>query len=126
MDEVSAIYGLIWQNPKLIASALYRVCEKKEKHGPYGFYFLKDGFQKVWDTIVEQEKLNIKYNVDIHNIKQTQNNVELSIWNGSNLETERCDWMVFTPPLQEFLRLVDVSNTVEYNLFGVIDNKCIF
>ena len=119
LDEISAVYGLIWQNPKLIASILYRIALNKYEE-PYGFFFLKNGFQKVWDTIVEKElKNNIHYNVDIQSIKRTQNNVDLLIWNNSKLITQKCDWMVFTPPLEEFLRLTyNDSDKSEYNLFA--------
>ena len=49
IDEVSALYGLIWNNPKFIVSLGLRALRKDS--APNGIFVLKDGFQKIYKNI---------------------------------------------------------------------------
>ena len=71
IDEVGALYGLIFYNPKLAVSAALAALKKDKK--PFSLFSLKYGFEYVWKTITEKENLNVRFQIDITNI-QTRNN----------------------------------------------------
>ena len=113
---MSAIYGLIWNTPKFVVNILLRIL-KQDKY-PYSAYVLKHGFEKVWKTVVEEESLNVTYNVDIVGVSRSSNGTHLEIWRDSSIETELCDFVVWTPPMRELLRVLKDPSDEEQRLFS--------
>ena len=115
---MSAIYGLIWNSPKFVVNILLRIL-KQDKY-PYSTYVLKHGFEKVWTTIVEEEGLNVTYNVDIVGVSRSSNETLLDIWRDSRVETESCNFLVWTPPMTDLLRVLRDPSLEEQRLFSTL------
>ena len=115
---MSAIYGLIWNTPKYVVNILLRIL-KQDKY-PYSAYVLKHGFEKVWTTIVKEEGLNVTYNVDIVGVSRSSNGTHLDVWRDSRMETESCDFLVWTPPMTDLLRVLRDSSDEEKRLFSTL------
>ena len=119
VPKVSAIYGLIWNTPKFVVNILLRIL-KQDKY-PYSAYVLKQGFEKVWTTVVKEEGLNVTFNVDIVGITRSNNNItHLDIWRDSRIETESCDFLIWTPPMSELLRVLRDPSAEEQRLFSTL------
>ena len=117
--QVSAIYGLIWNTPKFVVNMLLRIL-KQDKY-PFSAYVLKHGFEKVWTTIVEEEGLNVTFNVDIVGVSRSSNGkTRLDIWRDSRMETESCDFLVWTPPMTDLLRVLGDPSQEEQRLFSTL------
>merc|ERR1719341_2384918 len=119
LDEVSAIYGLIWNTLKFVVNMLLRIL-KQDKY-PYSTYVLKHGFEKVWTTIVEEEGLNVTYNIDIVGVSRSSNGTLLDIWRDSRVETESCEFLVWTPPMTDLLRVLTDPSLEEQRLFSTLE-----
>merc|ERR1719483_530171 len=91
LDEISALYGLMWVNPKFVVSSTLRALGKAKE--PFGTFVLKDGFEALWKAIVKKENIKVHYNIDIDSIKRNGHNVELWIWKGAVIKQEICDWV---------------------------------
>jgi hypothetical protein len=118
LDEVSAIYGLIWNTPKFVVNILLRIL-KQDKH-PYSAYTLKQGFEKVWTTVVKEEGLKVTFNVDIVGISRSTNGTHLDIWRNSRIETETCGFLIWTPPMADLLRVLRDPSFEEQRLFSTL------
>ena len=116
--QVSAIYGLIWNTPKLVVNMLLRIL--KQNKFPYSIYALKHGFEKVWTTVVKEEGLNVTYNVDIVGVSRSSNGTHLDIWRDSRIETESCDFLIWTPPMTGLLRVLRDPSVEEQRLFSTL------
>ena len=93
---------------------------KQDKY-PYSAYVLKQGFEKVWTTVVKEEGLNVTFNVDIVGISRSTNNItHLDIWRESRIETESCDFLIWTPPMSELLRVLRDPSAEEQRLFSTL------
>ena len=116
--QVSTIYGLIWNTPKFVVSILLRTL--KQYKYPYSAYVLKHGFEKVWTTIVKEEGLNVTFNVDIVAVSRSSKGTHLDIWRNSRIETESCDFVVWTPPMTDLLRVLKDPSDEEQRLFSTL------
>ena len=72
VNEIGAIYGLMWNTPRLLIS--FGLHTLNIQQYPYETYILKNGFEKIWNKIVEKERFDIRYNVDISNVLRSSNN----------------------------------------------------
>merc|ERR1712226_463098 len=66
----------------------------QEAEDPYYIYILKEGYAKLWNTIAEKEKLDVRYNVDIASVKRSglETGVTIGIQNGLEVDQEECDF----------------------------------
>ena len=94
------MYGLIWNTPQFLVN-MALIALKQERY-PYEAYVLKNGFEKIWTTIIEKDNINVKYNTDIIGVVQGAHSADLHIWRNSKVETERCGFLVWTLPMSEF------------------------
>ena len=105
IDEVSALYGLMWNKPAFISNYAFRLLRIPPQNERQNFYFLKEGFEKVYKNIVEKENLKIEFNTDIYSLRRHGNgNSILKIWEGSSLRSELCNFVIWTPPMSGLLR----------------------
>lgn len=95
----------------------------KQDADPYSTYVLKDGYEKVWKTIVEVEKLDVVYNVDIVGVSRLSNGSQIDIWRNSRVETELCDFIIWTPPMSELLRVLRSPLEEEQRLFSSLRSE---
>ena len=115
VNEISALYGLIWNNPKLIIVSALRALKRDTDE--LTVYVLRDGFEKIWKTIVDKENINIKFNTDIYSITRNENDIDMKIWEYSNLKNIKCDFLIWTPEMNSFLRTVKNASQSELSLF---------
>jgi len=78
LDEIGALYGVMWLHPLLIILFTDSIIGLKRK--PLDFYIMTDGYQQVWDNIAEKEKLDIRYNTQIDSVVRTATGVNLGFW----------------------------------------------
>ena len=116
IDEVSALYGLIWNKPIWMYTYALRVLNVSTEE-PYNNFMFRDGFEKIWSNIVKIENLNIKFNQIVYSIKRKYDKVLLKIQSGSSLEVVRCGFLIWGGPINpEFLRIAD-STDEEWKMF---------
>ena len=119
LDEVGAIYGLMWNTPELLISGALRLLEADKS--PYSFFAFKEGFEKIWSTIVDQENLDIQYNIDIINIARSHYGtyIHYAVGDSVYLHSEWCDFLIWTPPMTEMLKvLTTAASHEEHHYFG--------
>ena len=107
LDEIAAFYGLMWNTPRLMAVHIV-------KNGRHRVFLLKEGFQKVWETIQEKENFKIKFNTKLESIQRYSDRVELH----SNHGRETCGWLVWTPPVGTLLETLDTPTLREEKLLS--------
>jgi len=115
LDQTAALYGLIWVNPSQIRTLVLEVLgqekeviellgQEKER---YTINVLKEGYETLWSTIVEREEVEVRYNVDIVGVTRTgYGGVTIHMWDSSILHHDHCDFMVWTPPMTELLKVL--------------------
>ena len=119
LDEVGTIYGLMWNTPELLISATLRLLEADQE--PYSFFAFKEGFEKIWSTIVETEKLEVEYNTQIVNIARSHHGtyIHYTVGDGIYLKLDWCDFLIWTPPMTELLKVLSTAaSPEEHHYFG--------
>ena len=104
IDEISALYGLMWNKPAFTSLNAFRILKIPPQNERQNIYFLREGFEKVWKNIVEKENLNIEFNTDIYSLRRHNGNSILKIWEGSSLRSELCNFVIWTAPMSGLLR----------------------
>lgn len=116
VDDVSALYGLIWLKPKFMFLYVTRLLGQTPDE-PFNLYTMKNGFEKIWQTIAEKEELDIRFNTEIYSVRRNFNKIILKLWVENTLQTEICGFLIWGAPMTELMKTVkDVSNE-EWNLF---------
>jgi len=118
LDKVSSLYGLIWNNPRLLVAVTLNALQQDMT--PYSIFILKHGFEKVWRTVVEQMNIDVEFNVDIRKVHRGNDGVRLQMIKNNSQEEVFCDWMVWTPPMPELLKVLDQPTAEEQALFHTL------
>ena len=115
LDEVGALYGLMWNNPKfVVTSALRAVGQDKD---PLSVYVLRDGFELIWKTIAEKEKLNIKFNSDIVRISRHHKGANIYLYKNFVRRRESCGFLIWAAPMEEYFKTVTDYGSDEFYIF---------
>ena len=130
IDEIGALYGLMWNTPKFVISLALRILDRnpespKNTYNPKenGDFILVDGFEKIWNTIVKRERLDIVYNVDIKTIDRNERNVKIKYEDASaKLFVQTCDFLIWTPPMPELLKRLSAISATEFDLFSTLSH----
>jgi hypothetical protein len=121
LDEIAALYGLFWITPNLIITAAFRAL--KIEKDPYQFYIFKNGFEKLLNTIVKEEKFDIRFNTAIQNIIRTDLDISILYKNAtSDLLTETCGFLIWSPPMPELVKYLSSPTKGEYDLFAPLSS----
>jgi len=99
MDEVAALHGLMWNNPKFMASILDGI----KQNGFRNVIVMKHGYEIVWQTIIRKEGFEVIYNADIESMRRNSSGWDL-VWQNSfnfDVSTVNCDFVVWTPEMVE-------------------------
>ena len=121
LDEIGTLYGLLWNTPKFLIS--YGLNALGVKKDPYQVYMLKDGFENIWNTVASKENFDIRYNTNIRNIDRNGNNVILQYSeSGSRTGSEECDFLIWTPPMPEFINRHSSPSEEEIELFSTLSS----
>merc|ERR1711894_390559 len=84
---------------------------------------LKDGFENIWNTVASKENFDIRYNTNIRNIDRNDNNVILQYSeSGSRTGSEECDFLIWTPPMPEFINRLSSPSEEEIELFSTLSS----
>ena len=116
LDEIGALYGLMWNTPALVSTVALRAVGISQD--PYKTYILKKGFEHVWNTIVKKEKFDIRFDTTIEKVQRNQEYVKIIYKKTTTkLRTEKCGFLIWTPPMTELLKYTSTPNPKEYSLF---------
>ena len=115
LDEIGALYGLMWNTPEFVASIIFRGLGS----GPPAVYIFKYGFEHVWNTIAKIEKFDIRFNVTITSIDRLGSFGVMIHYknNSSKNEVKTCDFLIWTPPMPDLLKQLTNARIEEKELF---------
>jgi len=112
LDEIGALYGVMWCDPVWLVTSSLRSVGLDEY--PLSIYAYRNGFERIWETIVDVEKLKINFNSNISKITKHSNGS--TIYHSAGLE-ESCGFLIWAAPVEEYLKTVDAINVEEVRLF---------
>ena len=119
LDEVGTLYGLLWNSPKLLISYGLRALGADED--PYKIYMMKYGFENVWNKIMAKEKFDVPYFSEVVSIYRDSNSITLHYRkSNSKILNEQCDFLIWTPPMPEFINAVAEPTQEEMDLFNTL------
>ena len=118
LDEIGALYGLIWHNPRFILSMVLTALKNAKK--PFASFSFKNGYEHIWRTIAKRENLTIVFQTDITNIKHCDNSICLKTWQNLEPKTEVCDFLIWTPEVTQYLRTAEKTTKDEDRLLKTL------
>ena len=122
IDEIAALYGLMWNTPDFVISIAFRILQIEVD--PYRFYIFKNGFEHVFNTIVTEEKFDIRFNTTIENIVRTDEDVSIRYRNASaDVLTEKCGFLIWSPPMPDLVRYLSNITKREHDLFTSLSSQ---
>jgi len=107
LDEVAAFYGLMWNTPRLMTVHFVRT-------GDHDLFIFREGYQKIWETIQQTENFNIIFNTKLEKIVRRYKGMDLY----TNHGVEKCDWLVWTPPVNDLLTTLESPKYKEKELLS--------
>lgn len=117
LDEIGALYGLQWNTPRMIASFLAFINQIGDKEASMGI--MRYGFGTIWRTIVEQEKLDVRYSTEVTSIeRRAGGTVKLTLLNDRGDKVEACDFLVWATGVGDFFKKAKNFTTKEMELLG--------
>lgn len=116
LDEVSALYGLIWHNPRLVLTIV--LIGLKKSKSPFAVHSFKSGYENIWKTVVKKDQLDIRFHVDILNIFRNERGVFLRTVQNFETKTEQCDFLIWTPVVMELMKVLSNPTSEENRLLG--------
>ena len=75
LDEISALYGLMWNTPVYVQGLAAKFIGLQS----HGLNMIRGGFQNLWKTVVEKENIRVCKNANIIRVKRFANYVELYV-----------------------------------------------
>jgi hypothetical protein len=110
LDEISALYGLIWNTPHLLkgmAGAMFS--------GESPFNTIKGDYQTLWEKIQTYENIDVRFDVDISRIYRRNDKVLIKY--STSRDWAEFDFLIWTPSVYATLHLIDPSEK-EKELFS--------
>ena len=122
INEIGALYGLMWNTPQLLIS--FGMGTLQIKQDPYQTYIFKKGWENIWNKIVEKERFDIKYNVDISLVLRDSNNRVTLLYKNQhqNRLSDNCDFLVWTAPMPELVKVLSNPTSEERELFSPLSH----
>ena len=125
LDEIGALYGLMWNTPEYLASEIIAMApfkdeEYKLKKRKYKYYIWRQGYEDIWNTITRKENFDIKFNVSILEIVRRNSGIKMLYRDRlqKHVQMEFCDFLIWTPPMPDLLGVLSRKTPREMNLFG--------
>ena len=119
VDEVGALYGLMWNTPKYIISLALRSLGVQKD--PYRTYVFKKGYERIWNTIVQKEKFDIRFLATIHEIYRTKHSVWIEYQDASSsTKVEQCGFLIWTPPMPDLIQHLANPKSKEKQIFSTL------
>ena len=122
VNEIGALYGLMWNTPKLLISFGLHTLQIQQY--PYQTYILKNGFENIWNKIVEKENFDIRYKVDISQVLRSSNNRVTLLYTNQYHQrlSENCDFLIWTPPMPKLIDVLSNPTMEERQLFNPLSH----
>jgi hypothetical protein len=117
MDEISALYGLIWNTPHFLTEMAGGMFT-----GQSQFYTNKGGFQTVFETIQTYENIDVRFDVDISRIYRRNDKVLIKY--STSRDWAEFDFLIWTPSLSSTLHLIDPSEKEKELFSGLTTTWC--
>eukprot|EP00794_Sanderia_malayensis_P011741 gene11741-12962_t len=111
LDEVAALYGLIWNTPKLVNGLLKRMYKQMDT----GLYMLKHGFQGLWEAMIQKAGLHIEYDVNIQHVYRNRRGTWLCT--KFHRECEFYKFVMWSPELKQSLGKFHEPHEEEVDIF---------
>merc|ERR1712226_1284884 len=70
LDEVAALYGLMWQNTKWMASAALSYLG--DTNPKFRSFITQYGYESLWEKIVRVENLDIRFKTDVISVRRSR------------------------------------------------------
>jgi Flavin containing amine oxidoreductase len=114
LEETPAFYGLSWCNQKTMQIVWEQMKSVKSGHA----YMIKSGMEKVVNSMVKNENINIKLNSKISSIKLNKGKptIEIKTSNGG-INSLEFDVIFSSLPLPEFSKIVDIPKYKNISFF---------
>ncbi|XP_069107937.1 uncharacterized protein [Argopecten irradians] len=96
VDEISALYGLIWVTPNFLAQVLVPALPSERK-----VKILSKGFQFLWEEIARQNKLNVRLSSPVRNVVRLskKKGFYVAYKDKHGICGERFDFLITTPEM---------------------------
>ena len=122
VNEIGALYGLMWNTPQFLLSFGLQALGINQY--PYETYILKKGFENIWNKVVQKEHFDIKYNVDIFSVLRDSRNRVTLLYKDQyhNRLSEDCDFLIWTPPMPELMKVLSNPTSEERKLFNTLSH----
>ena len=102
LDEISALYGLMWNTPNFLKGLAGKFMGKD-----HGLTMISGGFQGLWETVKTRENIKVCFNVNIKRIQRTSSCVY--IYDKSRRRVLKFDFLIWTPSLFSNLHVINAS-----------------
>lgn len=112
LDEISALYGLMWNTPNYLKGLAGRLIGKD-----HGLNMIRGGFQGLWETVKIWEDIKVWFNVNIEQLYRRNNNILIK---DSLRGWLKFNFLIWTPSLYSNLHLIDPS-TKEKEIFSKLN-----
>lgn len=116
LEFCPTFYGLSWLTPDFIWGVL---------RGETKSMFVK-GYGALWDKIVDQDQLKIRYGVNIKSIERSRGEMDTVVVEGTNGDgselKESFDWLFLGAPLKHCAAYMKDLDTEEHDIFQSITN----
>lgn len=116
LDEISALYGLMWNTPVYMRALAGKFIGRS-----HGLTMIRSGFQNLWKTVVKKENIQVIFNANIANVKRYPNYVHLDAWFRYGLiwykKRSYFHFLVWTPSVYTNIRRLDLCHK-EWNIFS--------
>ena len=129
LDEVSALYGLMWQNTIMMASlALSTLGDPNPDFKPF---ITENGYESLWETIVRVENLDVRYKTGIISVSRqrwwsTKHSLRLITQQNLKRKSEACEFLIWTPEMRILLNALKRPSSMERRYFEKLSLSFIF
>ncbi|XP_033763199.1 uncharacterized protein LOC117344537 [Pecten maximus] len=103
VDEISALYAMMWLTPKFLLGIIPRT------DGTRNIKILSKGFQFLWQEMKRQNNLNVKLNSPVLGIIRTRKGFRVIYRDCKFFRFEKFDFLILTPTLRT------MSNIIQFN-----------
>jgi len=130
LDEIGALYGVLWVSPPAIMIFIDELIGLKRQ--PLTFYTLTDGFEQIWTNIVEKEKLDIRYNSKVESVVRSATGVNLGFWKEELVSSAAplvdrgaviCDFLVWAAPAAQLNLALKQQSYNERHLLSAVQHN---
>lgn len=112
LNEISALYGLMWNTPSYVQALAGKLINKS-----YGLNMIRGGFQNLWTTIAERENITVFLNTSVTKVKRYRNKVRIYTYRKREWCCKEFDFLIWTPSVYTTRKLLHTSRK-EWDIFS--------